>query len=338
MRKYIFILATVIILIACEKSDDIADIELPPDIEILPDGFSKKILDGIFVKSIAFDNSGNAWVGTFKQGLIKYNDDEIRVYNSKNSIIPDSSVIYDIQIDSKNNIWFSCEGLMKFDDNTFTYYNSSNSPVPEDFVPSIAIDSKDNIWFSSSRVRQGGIVKYDGINWTVYTPDNSDLPLNFVRSIAIDTNDNIWLAQTEYVNQSCLVKIANDDWTVYAEADLGFTPFYFGNIEFNSANELCGAIDYALSGTITNNGPQVFIFDGSLSKKLQFDSVSNIKSITVDNQDNIWCWMHGGFAVYDGQDWIINDSEFISPSIFVIEQALDNKMWFGTGDGIYIKD
>lgn len=328
MRKIIIILFYASILISCEKTN-----ENPKTPQT---DFNKQILDGFFVTSIAFDNQGNAWIGTFKQGLIKYNSNETIFYNSDNSIISDNSVIYDITVDSKNNIWIACEGLIKYDGTNFTHFNSVNTPMPEDVVSSIAIDSKDNIWFSSSRFRQGGIVKYNGSDWIVYTPDNSELPVNLVRSIAIDKNDNVWLALNEFVNDAYLVKISDDNWTIYTSADLGFTPYYLGNIQINSKNQLCGTIDYSLSSTIIHNGPQVFIFDGSSSETLQYDSISNIKFITVDNEDNIWCGTSGGFMVYDGQKWTIDNSRFIEESVFAIEQSPENKIWIGTGDGIYI--
>lgn len=82
-----------------------------------------------------------------------------------------------------------------------------------------------------------------------------------MQSIAIDKNDNVWLALNEKVNESCLAKIANGQWTLYTSDVLGFQPYYFGNIQFDSKNSLCGAIDYSLSGTAYNVGAQVFIFD-----------------------------------------------------------------------------
>lgn len=330
MKNLIYLFWILISLISCKKSDDNA-ISLNTD-------FNHKILDSYFVTAIAFDKLGNTWIGTFKQGLIKYNSKETVVYNSSNSIIPDTSVIYDIAVDNKDNIWIGCEGLIKYDGNNFTYFKSKNTEIPVDFVQSIAVDSKDNIWFTSCRFRQGGIVKYDGTNWTVYTPDNSDLPVNSVKSIAIDKNDNVWLALSEIVNDSYLVKISNSKWSIYTGKDLGFSPYNFGNIQINSKNQLCGAIDYSLSSMITNQGPQVFIFNGETTEQLEYDSISNIKSITVDKEDNIWCISYGGYAVFDGKSWTKDDSSFKDVSVFAIEQSKDNKMWIGTGNGIYINN
>lgn len=332
MREFFFAVLIVISLYSCEKSNQIEH-NSPgnPNTD-----FDLKILDGYFVTSIAFDSKGNAWLGTFKQGLIKYNSREMIRYNSSNSNIPDNLVIWDIAVDSKDNIWMGCEGIMKFDGTSFSLYNSTNTTIPEDFVNSIAIDSRDNIWFTSCRFREGGIVKYDGTVWEVFTPDNSDLPVNLVQSIAIDNSDNVWLALGEIVTQTYLVKISRNKWTTYTNADLGFSPYYIGNIQINSYNELCASVDYSLSSAWINSGPQVFVFDGNTSLKLRFDSLTRIKSIKVDNDDNIWCNTYNGFAVYNWDKWVVNDSIFKEMGSFTIEQSPDNRIWIGTGNGVYI--
>ena len=334
MRKLFNILLMVISLYSCEKSSQTDD-NAPGNPNT---NFNQKILDSYFVTSLAFDSKGNAWIGTFKQGLIKYNARETVVFNSTNSILPNNLVIWDIAVDSKDNVWMGCGGIMKYNGRNFTFYNSTNTPIPEDFVYSIAIDSKDNVWFTSCRFREGGFVKYDGTDWTVYTPENSDLPVNSVKSIAIDKNDNTWLALDEIVNQAYLIKISGSKWRTYTGGDLGFTPYYFANIEFNSKNQLCGAIDYSLSSTMGHSGPQVFIFDGVTTEQLNFDNITLVKSLTIDNEDNIWCATYGGYAVYNGEKWAVDDSTFKDAGVFAIEQAKDNKIWIGTGKGIYINE
>ncbi|MGE5458257.1 MAG: two-component regulator propeller domain-containing protein [Methanococcaceae archaeon] len=332
MRNLAFILIILISISSCEKTGNSYKPGNPNT------GFSLKILDNYFVKSIAFDSKGNAWIGTYKQGLIKYNPHETVIYNSYNSALPDDLVIWDIAVDSKDNVWIGCDGIIKYDGIDFTTYNTTNSPVPEDFVYSIAIDSKDNIWFTSCRFREGGFVKFDGTNWEVYTPENSALPVRSVKSIAIDNSDNVWLALSEIVNNTYLVKISGPEWTTYSNEDLGFVPYYFAGIDINSQNKVCGAIDYSLSGSGINPGPQAFIFDGTKTEQLRINDKAGIKSLTVDNEDNLWCAIYGGYAVYNGEQWIVDDSTFQESGVFTIRQANDNRIWLGTGDGIYIND
>ncbi len=333
MKKIVILLIIATFLVSCEKSSDSQRKKAIPDTN-----FNQKILNGYFVTSIAFDSKGNAWIGTFKQGLIKYNSKETIVYNPSNSLIPANSVMWDIAIDKNDNIWIGCEGIIKYDGVNFTLFNSQNTPIPEDFVYSIDIDSKDNIWFTSCRFREGRIVKFDGNTWNVFTPENSDLPVNMVHSISIDHNDNVWLALGETVTKSYLVKISGDKWTSFTSNEIGFSPYYLGNIEINSRNEVCASIDYSLSSTYFNSGPQAFVFDGKFSLQLKIDSLIKIKSLKVDNLDNIWCNTYNGFAVYNWDKWTINDEIFNGIGSFTIEQAPDNKIWIGTGNGVYINN
>lgn len=336
MKRIILLLSLCISMISCGKSSDNSIDK--PEANITPSGFSHQILDGFRIQSIAFDQFGNAWIGTYQQGLIKYNSAETIVYNSENSIISDTSIIRNIAIDSKNNIWFSCDGLMKFDGSDFIHFNTENSPIPVNFVNSLAIDSKDNIWFSSSRVKQGGLVKYNNEEWTVFTPENSELPINLINSIAIDKDDQVWLALTEYVTQSYLVKISDDSWSVYNDSDLGFSPYFINNIQANSKNHICGTISYAFSSSFPNVGPQAFIFDGDSSQQIQYNNTSSIMFTCIDKEDHIWAGAPRTYAMFNGQNWMVDDTSFKVLEVLSIAQAPDDKMWIGTLDGVYIQD
>lgn len=298
--------------------------------------FTDKILEGNWITTIAFDSKGNAWVGTYNKGVIKYNSSGTKVYNSTNSVLPANSIINDIKIDSRDNVWIGCDGLVKFDGTNFTLYNKTNSVIPEDYVKSIAIDSKNNVWFTSSQIGKGGIVKYNGTTFEVFTPSNSALPVNFVQSVAIDRSDNVWLALGETINEAAIVRITGNNWKIYTDTELGFSPFYFGNIEINSKDEVCGAVDYSLSNTYEHSGPQVFRFDGHGSSQLKFDNTSNVRFLSVDLSDNIWCALIDGYAVYNGAKWIIDNTTFKEVGVFIIKQSPDTRIWVGTSSGIYI--
>ena len=350
MKKlnYIFSLVVAVFFYSCGKSD----LE-PKEFEL---GSLKKILDGYVVNAIAFDSKGNAWIVTaeyeFKNGevinrvdnIIRYNERETVVYNSKNSELPKDLYVWDIAVDKKDNVWIGAsDGAWKYDGKEFTLYNSQNTAMPEDVVRSIAVDSKNNIWMASCRFRQGGLVKYDGTEWTAYTPDNSPLPANLINGIAIDKSDNVWLALGDYVNQVYLIKISKDEWIEYSEKDLGFKPYYLGGIQCDSKNRLWVTIDYSLSSTIISPSPHFFIFDGKNTTQLSCgDNMrSSIRSgITIDHKDNVWCFglLGQGTGVWIGEQWTLLDpSEFDGSSIRVIKEAPDHRIWFGTENGIYIK-
>ena len=332
MKKVICILCIAVFCYSCDKMEQETR------------GFKLESLDGYAVQAIAFDSKGNAWIGTQGKGLIRYNENknEVVLYNSENSILPESFVLWDIAVDKNDNVWIGADGLWKFDGKNFTHYNSQNTAMPEDVVWSIAVDSKNNIWFASCRYNQGGLVKYDGRTWTAYTPDNSPLPINSIKGIAIDKSDNVWLSLSDYATWSSLVKISDEKWNVYTEKELGFMPYNMGGIQFDSKNRLWGAIDYSLSSAILVGSPNLFIFDGKQTTQLSCRNNINTDGhtqITIDNKDNVWCFGIGMTSgVLIGEQWKQFDNSVLGGlNPWIIKEAPNGRLWFGYENGIYIK-
>ena len=337
MKKVVCILYIVVSFCSCSKtsedhSNEIEEFEwITGNFEL---GSLQKILDGYVVRAIAFDSKGNAWIGAFNQGLILYNEEETLVYNSDNSTLPKEFVIEDVVVDHYDNVWIGGNGLLKFDGKEFTLYNSKNTAMPEDVVRSIAIDSKNNIWFASCRFRQGGLVKYDGNKWTAYTPDNSALPDNLINSIAIDQSDNVWLTVNNY-----LVKVSDKKWEVFDKNDLGLTNYIFSGIHFNSKNQLLGINDHSFNGYLIQPPAELYFFNGKKTTILSYiDNVTSIPGTTkiiIDHNDNIFV---SGCDVWIGGQWTPFDrSEFGGSGVWVINEDLQHRLWFGTENGIFIR-
>jgi len=318
----------------CKKNEN--SVSEPKEVEL---GSLQKILDGYTVISIAFDSKGNAWIGTLGQGIIRYNTKETVFYNSENSIISKDFIAWDIAVDKNDHVWIDGSGesggLLKYDGKGFTLYNSKNTAMPLDNVKNVAVDSKNNVWFFCGNYNTGGLVKYDGTEWTVYTPDNSILPYNILNSITIDRSDNVWVA---YHNQ--LIKISNNVWKVYSYKELGFTPYHIGDIKINSKNCVVGAIDYYYSSAVDHSSsPSAFVFDEKNSASLFSGPLHGFEKVFVDHKDNIWFFgILSDFALLIDKQW--KQINFVNSvrRINSINEDADHRIWFGTGDGIYISD
>jgi ligand-binding sensor domain-containing protein len=342
MKKLLCLLCMSAFFYSCDNLGQ--EIELPEfDIEHPILGTLHKILDGYVVNSIAFDSKGNAWIGTQGEGVIRYNEKETTVYNSSNSNLPKGIWIWDIAVDKKDNVWIASDGVWKYDGKSFTLYNTQNTTMPEDIVWSIAVDSKNNLWMASCRFNQGGLVKYDGTKWTPYTPKNSALPANSIHGIAIDQSDNVWLALGDYVNEACLVKITDNKWNLYGEKELGFKPYYLGGIQCDSKNRLWVTVDYSLSSAWISPAPHFFVFDGKNTTQLSCGDDMRFSSprsgITIDHNDYVWCYgMASTGGVWIGKQWIeLNRSDFGGLRVCVIKEGPNNRLWFGTENGIYVE-
>lgn len=341
MKKTILMIlfsSVVTAFLSCD--DDITSPQREVAIEI-----SERLLSGYFVTATAFDSKGTAWVGTFKQGLIKY-DGGMTIYNSSNSSLPDSLVVLDIEVDHDDHVWIGSDvGLLKFDGSKFHLYNTSNSPLAVNVVWSVAVDQDNVLWLASCRFRQGGLMKFDGKNWSLYTPDNSALSTHCVRDVAVDSRNHIWLTLNETVGNGCLVRIAGDNWKIFDADEIGFAPYYFGDLVIDKNNKIYAALDYGLSSLHDMTRPNLIVYDGDKwtiqnPEDENGESLGYVGKIATDLYGNVWASVHGRekvcLAVFNGQKWIYNQPEF--PIDWVSELAVDrsNDIWVGTGEGVYV--
>ncbi len=311
------------------------------------------------VTSIVIDISGNKWIGTNSNGLIKFDGTKWTVYNTSNSGLPNNNV-QSISIDGSGNkwigtsdyydmtehIWVRGGGLAKFDGINWAVYTESNSDLPSNSVQSIAIDGSGNKWIGTSTYhdeiehiwKEGGLAKFDGINWTVYDTSNSGLPENNVQSIAIDGLGNKWIGTGYYGG---LAKFDGTNWTVYNTSNSGLNYDNITSIAIDGfGNKWIGS-----GGCIgLGNPPQILGKCGGLAK---FDGINwtvykpwdsglpdyNVNSVLIDGSGNKWIGTHDGLVKFDDTNWILyNPLDSVLPSNYVESIVIDGSgnKWIGT--------
>ncbi|MCF2503678.1 hypothetical protein L0663_09840 [Dyadobacter sp. CY107] len=333
MRFSTLIFALLLLFGSCKKDSD----------DVAPDGrrLSDITLKEYFITSIAFDNNGIAWLGTSKNGLIQYDGKSARIFDSSNSILTAAGIMA-VAVDKANNIWIGSDDLIKYDGSKFTRYEASQFGFPKNAVRSIAVDADDNIWFSCSSYQSGGLVKYDGTAFKTFTPANSKLPGNMVQSIVIDQSNHVWVAINDGVNEVSLAKINPDNSiSVAGSRELGFKPYYFGNIVVNNSNELVASIDYSLSSLMAAGRPQIFKFNGSKAQILNLPNEKNVYYFThrifSAKNGNLWVSFFAAdkkCGIFNGKDWTF--PKLGTSGIFAFAESPDGEMWLGTGEGLYI--
>ncbi|GGM74873.1 hypothetical protein GCM10010967_02950 [Dyadobacter beijingensis] len=331
MKKLLLIALLFHVLNACTSSK--TDIPVPLEI-------SETNLKDYHVISIAFEASGTAWLGTLGQGLIRYSSSGISVFDSTNSILS-RAAIWDIDVDKKGNVWIGTDDLVKFDGSRFTRINHTQYNLPRNAVRAVEVDGADNVWFSAGASRQGGLVKYDGNQFTAFTPQNSRLPGNLVAGIAIDQENTVWAALNDGVTSTSMARIKGDEWTIFGEKELGFNPYYYGNIVTNKQNELVASINYGLSSAIVPGRPQIFRFNGKSSQVINLPQDDKLVYMTqqvfVDRDDRIWAafWSDKEYGVFRNGSWELKDLDE-SGGIFAIAQSPAGQVWLGGGKGVFI--
>jgi ligand-binding sensor domain-containing protein len=163
--------------------------------------------------SVAVDNNGVKWIGSSKNGLIKFDNNIWTLYNKDNSPIK-GNYIHGIVVDKKNKIWFAFsnpqQGLACFDGKEFTVFTTKNSKLPTNDITSITLDKHNNKWIGTYR----GMVKFDDINWTTFPKFNEKLNYPVIRAIDIDENEKAWVA-----TNSGLASLYKDDLQIFTESN-----------------------------------------------------------------------------------------------------------------------
>ena len=101
-----------------------------------------------WIQTIEIDQSDNKWIGTYDDGLVKYDGTNWTVYNMANSGLP-SNAVQCITADQSNNLWIGVGYLVKFDGTNWTIYTTSNSGLPKAEVSCISIDESGNKWIGT---------------------------------------------------------------------------------------------------------------------------------------------------------------------------------------------
>lgn len=330
MKKILLIVLSFALLNACKN-----DTANPVPLEIA--GAS---LQDYHIISIAFDKSGTAWLGTLGQGLIRHSGTSIAVFDSTNSILT-KAAIWDIEVDKKGNVWLGADDLIKYDGSKFTRYGSGEYNLPRNAVRSVAIDGADNVWFSAGASRQGGLVKYDRKRFSAFTPENSKLPGNLIGGIAIDQQNTVWVAFNDGVTATSIARIKDDKWEVFGEKELGFNPYYYGNIVTDKNNDLLASINYGLSSSIAPSRPQIFRFNGQSTQIIKLPEedkkVYMTQQVFVDRDNRIWAafWDDKEYGIFRNGKWEFKDLDE-SGGIFAFGQSPTGEIWLGAGRGVYI--
>jgi len=264
------------------------------------------------VSSIGIDSLGNIWIGTWFNGVSKFDGTNWTTYTTANGLVSNS--VQDISIDAQNNIWFgTANGVSVFDGTTWKSYttadglcNNSITAIAFDLngnkwlvsnyngvsmyndtiwtnystadglvnneVFSIGIDSNGNKWFGTN----DGVSKFDGVTWTTYNQYNSPLVGYSIYPIGIDQQDNVWFGMQ---GGNGVSKFDGVNWTIYNPGNSGITDGAVFSIATDPLNS------NVWLGTTGGSQGIVNMFDGT---DWTYYELYSITDIAIDAQGNKW--------------------------------------------------
>lgn len=143
------------------------------------------------ISALAFDTSGNLYIGLETLGLAILKPDTLIHYRADNSPLA-NFFISSLFVDDDQSLLIGTFGLgvVKLDSN-WTIINPDNSNFPDYSVKYITKSSDGWYWIATGRK---GIAVFKDTSWIYINEDNSPLASNFINSIYFDFSNNKWLS------------------------------------------------------------------------------------------------------------------------------------------------
>ena len=297
-----------------------------------------------YLTCVAADGN-TVWAGSF-EGLIKYENNEWKLFNTNNSMLP-ANHINRIIVDEQRNKWICTEGgLVKINGESWTIYNSSNSGLPDNNVISVAFESSTTMWIG---LKSAGVVKFDGVNWVIYDHSNSPLRTNDINSVAVGPDGTKWFC----TKGGGITKFYADSlWKTYDAYNSaprgsgepgGSSWFGFPNdniqcINFDVNDTAWIGIGIGTGPMAGNDGGSAY-FKGPVYWKTYFRTPGkNILSITKDHNGILWfANAEGGLSKYDGgfHTFTTANSNLENNRIYDVAEDESHNLWLASyGSGL----
>jgi ligand-binding sensor domain-containing protein len=281
-------------------------------------------ISGNFIICTLNDKEGNIWIGTEKDGLVKFDGTNWFAYNSTNSGLPNNT-IYSLAIDINNILWIGTrDGLAKFDGAEWTIFTTSNSSLPGNVIYSMSIESNGVKWIGTSR----GLARFDDYSWKIFNTKNSKLQNNSIAALNIDTFGNKWIGTFEG-----LIKYDDKAWQIINRSN-SKKPFYdIYSINFDDyGNPFIATWG---NGLASFNGLNWTFLD-KRNSALPDDFVS---SMLIDKNGNKWIGTLNGLVKYSRNKWVIynsSNSPLPNDSVYSLMSDQNGNLWIGTQSGLAV--
>ncbi len=162
-------------------TEELRDTSVWVDYQIFNSGIQSNSLS-----AIAVDNNNVKWIGSFDNGLIRFDELSFTNYNSLNSAIP-SNIINCVSVDKLNNVWVGTDkGIGVFNGSSWIIYDVNNSGLSSHYINVIKFDESGNTWIGTS----ANLVKFDGVNWILY---NDTSGVDWIEDFFVEEQNKIWL-------------------------------------------------------------------------------------------------------------------------------------------------
>ncbi len=308
------------------------------------------------VEAICKDKN-KIWLGT-THGICFFENNKISTKNIPPELLKNR--IYDIFLDSKENLWIatSGQGIFKLKNNILTHFDENNGLL-NNFVYTITEDADENIWVGT---RKGINIIYGNIIVGKFENDFENKPLNNVYKLFRDSKNIIWVNTNEKIcifengkfsnylderffearsiiedkekniwigsERNGLFRLYKPKFTSFSLAEGLEGKVVFGICETKN-NEILVATDNGIS-IIQNQKVKTFLS----AKELP---VTEVKDVFQDSKENIWISTKKGLIKIDknGKQKIYTQKDGLSDNYArLILEDRNGNFWIGTTNGL----
>jgi ligand-binding sensor domain-containing protein len=298
------------------------------------------------VECLATDANGVLWIGTYFNGLVKFDGTNWTNYNTSNSPLKDKTII-DVAVDKQNNIWVAnyANGVFRFNPstNTWTQFTKESGALTNNYTYAIEVDNQGNIWvgLTPSSYNDPGVLRYNGSSWAQGNVFKDNFNSYGAEAIGVDKNGNVWCG-----TRIGLYKFDGVNWSVFGKDNTqgGLGGNYLRTIAGDAlGNVWVGTTDYVNNQTVGGglskyNGSTWTIYKSSTHPIDDF-----VSAIAFRNND-VWigtgfCGQFGnykGVYVFNGSTFTHYQSQTTFPGNCVNDIVVDknNNVWIGSAFGL----
>ena len=351
---YLFLISSLLVLHSCTKENNDPETNYPLGItswELITQMEGVNI-DNVFCLHV--DEDKVLWLGTFGNGLIKIEGENVTQLNTENSTIPNDDV-WAIDSDNYGFVWVgTANGLFKYKED-LTIYNSTNSDMILDHALSIAVDKANNVWFANGNSEEGGLMKFNQTenNWHFYTPDNSDIPNGIVLDVHITEDETVWTAHgmTNGVG-GIWKKSGNGQEKVYNKDNSNINYNWISTIKNDASGNIWSGTNAPvyLDETTLHGGIQNLINNNFIDHNPanSGETTNRVTAMEFDCNGNLWVATSPDaptfdigyeLSVYNGEQWFVLSNEIENfPNLYISDIEIDgNTVWISAPDYGLIK-
>lgn len=268
------------------------------------------------MQSLAFDNEGSLWMGSYRRGIFRLKDGKFKNYGVREGLLNE---IINIVYQDKDQIWIGTDyGLSKLENGEITSF-SLGEGYQKNKVRDILRDSNDNLWICT----YDGLVRFENgkIAKRYYKKDG--LSSNNLRVIKEDSNGNIWIGTGKGLN-----KFKDGKFTIYGR-EQGLKNEFIMSLFEDSNNRFWVGTDGGGIHVLEDEKLKSFNITNGLTSNVIFQ-------ITEDKNQQLWIGTNGGITRFDGTNFfaLTYVHGLYSNSVFQIIIDENEDFWLMTNKGV----